>query len=40
MYRFLAMRIHEGFMKLADVPETYRDRVLAAYEEMYGEKPE
>ena len=40
MYVFLAMRIHEGFTKLSDVPSAGRDKVKAAYYRMYGEYPE
>lgn len=40
MYRFLAMRIHDGFMKISDVPELYRKKVIEAYEAIYGVKPE
>ena len=36
MYKFLARRIHDGYMTLADVPEKFKDRVKAAYKELYG----
>lgn len=36
MYKFLARRIHDGFMKITDVAEKYQDKVRAAYLDLYG----
>lgn len=36
MYKFLARRIHDGYMKITDVAEKYRDKVRAAYLDLYG----
>lgn len=36
MYKFLARRIHDGYMKITDVAEKYRDKVRAAYLNLYG----
>lgn len=36
MYKFLARRIHDGFMKITVVAEKYQDKVRAAYLDLYG----
>ena len=36
MLKFLAMRIHDGFLKLEDVPEKARARVEEIYKNLYG----
>ena len=40
MYKFLAIRIHNGKLTLDEVNERYRDKVKAEYKELYGEYPE
>lgn len=37
MFKFLAMRIHEGKLKIEAVSKIYREKVREAYKEMYGE---
>lgn len=38
MYKFLAMRIHDGFLTWEEVKEKkFFDRVKEAYKELYGE---
>lgn len=36
MYKFLAKRIHDGFLTLNEVPKKYRAKVAEAYEAEYG----
>lgn len=36
MYKFLAKRIHDGFLALDEVPQKYREKVQEAYEALYG----
>lgn len=40
MYKFLAIRIHNGELTLEEVNEKYRDKVREAYKEKYGVYPE
>ena len=40
MYKFLAIRIHDGELTLDAVNERYREKVKYAYYELYGENPE
>ena len=40
MYKFLAIRIHNGKLTLDAVNERYREKVKYAYYELYGEYPE
>lgn len=40
MYKFLAIRINEGELTLAEVNERYREKVKEAYRELYGVDPE
>ena len=37
MYKFLAIRVHNGELTLDAVNERYRDKVKEAYKELYGE---
>ena len=38
MYKFLAMRIHEGFLTWEEIKEKkFFDKVKEAYKELYGE---
>lgn len=38
MYKFLAMRIHEGFLTWEEIKEKkFFDKVKEAYRELYGE---
>ncbi len=36
MLKFLAMRIHDGFLRLEDVPEKARTQVAEIYKSLYG----
>ena len=36
MYKFLAIRIHNGELTLDAVNERYRDKVKEAYRDLYG----
>lgn len=38
MYKFLAMRIHDGYMAIDQVPEKMRKNVKKAYKELYAEE--
>ena len=38
MYKFLAKRIHDGFIAIEDVPEKYIEQVKKAYKDMYEEE--
>ena len=40
MYKFLAIRIHNGELTLDAVNERYREKVKYAYYDLYGEYPE
>ena len=40
MYKFLAIRIHNGELTLEEVNEKYRDKVKEAYRDLYGVDPE
>ena len=40
MYKFLAIRIHDGELTLDEVNAKFRDKVKEAYKEKYGEYPE
>ena len=40
MFKFLAIRIHDGELTLDAVNVRYRDKVKEAYKYLYGEYPE
>ena len=40
MYKFLAIRIHDGKLTLDSVNVRYREKVKDAYYDLYGEYPE
>ena len=37
MYKFIAIRVHEGYMKVDEVPSKMLKGVKKAYKELYGE---
>ena len=37
MFKFLAKRIHDGFMTIEEVNLKFQAKVKEAYKEMYGE---
>lgn len=38
MYKFIAIRVHEGYMKVDEVPSKMLKCVKKAYKELYGEE--
>lgn len=38
MYKFLAIRIHNGELSINSVPKKYRESVKKAYKELYAEE--
>lgn len=38
MYKFLAIRIHEGYLSIEQVSDKLKDGVRKAYKELYGEE--
>lgn len=38
MYKFLAIRIHDGFLSIDQVSDRMKDKVRQAYKELYGEE--
>lgn len=38
MFKFLAIRIHNGELKLETVPEKFRENVKKAYKDLYAEE--
>lgn len=38
MYKFLAIRIHNGELRFETVPEKFRANVKKAYKDLYGEE--
>ena len=38
MYKFLAIRIHDGFLSINQVSERMKEKVRQAYKELYGEE--
>ena len=40
MVKFYYLQVKMGKITIDDVPERYRDKVKAAYKELYGEYPE
>ena len=37
MYKFIAIRVHEGYMTVDEVPSKMLKGVRKAYKELYGE---
>ena len=37
MYKFIARRVHEGYMTVDEVPQKMPKGVRKAYKELYGE---
>lgn len=37
MYKYIAIRIHEGYVTWKDVPKKALKKVKAIYKELYGE---
>lgn len=37
MAKFLAKRIHDGYLAFEEVPENLKSKVKKAYKDMYGE---
>ena len=37
MFKFLAKRIHDGFMTIDEVSPKFKSKVKEAYKEMFGE---
>ena len=38
MYKFLAIRIHEGYLSIEQVSDKLKENVKKAYKELYGEE--
>ena len=38
MYKFFAVRIHDGYLTIDQVPEKLKEKVRQAYKELYGEE--
>lgn len=38
MYKFLAIRIHDGFLSIDQVSDRMKEKVRQAYKELYGEE--
>lgn len=38
MYKFLAIRIHNGYLTIDQVSERMKEKVRQAYKELYGEE--
>lgn len=38
MYKFIAIRVHEGYMTVDEVPKKMLEGVKKAYKELYGEE--
>lgn len=38
MYKFLAIRIHDGFLSIDQVSDKMKEKVRQAYKELYGER--
>lgn len=38
MYKFLAIRIHNGYLTIDQVSEKMKEKVRQAYKELYGEE--
>ena len=38
MYKFLAIRIHDGFLSIDQVSDRMKEKVKQAHKELYGEE--
>lgn len=37
MYKFIAIRVHDGFMEVEEIPQKMLKGVKKAYKDLYGE---